>query len=331
MYRACVCIAFVFSLIYSADSLLHAEMEKDEKQKLELVMKGLDDTILHINSGICQISGNSSYDHSSIDENVKIAFDYSGGFYRFDRDDDKRSLKTPDHYYEYFKSRDYVSRQNLPDRKVSQFIKPFDIHALGFFNLVGPFWNKDYQTERQKITTDRPVLLEESDGVFIITVERNPNTLNFSPVLRRYVVNSKQGFSLIRVEFGDYDIVELSWKEMNKVWVPTSFNLSSTNGMSAAWKIDWLLVNEPVPEEYFDPTLLADDITLLISKELGDPVIVGQIGKGIPMPELPQAPNADEKVHYLRYILMIPGLLLILVAVGKKFYDARAARSGNSA
>ncbi|MDO5577055.1 MAG: hypothetical protein Q4F84_08245, partial [Fibrobacter sp.] len=263
-------------------------------------------------------------------DSIMIAFDYNKGFYRFDRDNDKRnrSLRTPDYYYEYveeIQKNPIVMRQSVQERTPSNFIQPFDIRNLGFFNFVGPYWEQEYtKNELEKFLKDKPLSFEESlSGVFTIMVEQIPPILDYPPFKRKYWIDSKQGYSLVRVEYGGTDTIEISWKEINRTWVPTSFRLSSTqqNNQSAEWKIDWLYVNETVPDDYFDPTLLSEQTTMLVSDELGELVVIGKIGKGIPLPEIMAKP--PKKVSYFRYFLVAAGLIMILLALGRKIYDKK--------
>jgi hypothetical protein len=310
----------------------NADITLENKQTVKKVLSGLDDSRMRINSGICQITGNSFADNESFRDNIIVAFDYNKGFYRFDRDEDKRSLKTPDYYYEHLKSRQMVTRQKSQEQSPSFLIKPFDIRNLGFFTFVGPYWEREYaKNEHEELFEDEPISLEKStNGVFIVTVKRTPKILGFPPFLRRYWVDSHQGFSMIRAEYGCADVVEISWKEVNKTWIPTSFSLrSARQNQSAEWTINWLLVNESVPEDYFDPTLLSEEATLLVSRELEQSVIIGNIGKGLPLPnsEKLDFERVHQKFYYFRYFLVLSGLVLIFISLGKKIYDWKIKRS----
>ena len=315
VYVPCICMAGI---------------SETDKQRIETVLRGLDDSRMSLNSGVCRIVGSSDRGTLEIfDDNIFIAFDYAKGFYRFDQGEDRRSLRTPDYYYEYLADRQMVTRQSATERTPSFGIRPFDIRALGFFNFIGPYWKAEYAVdERVELFNDLPISIEELNGVFVVTVERTPNFPGFSfpPVVRRYWIDSRQGFSLIRFELGEgLDTIEMSWKEINQVWVPTSFKLSSTQTMqSAEWRMDWSLVNEDIPEHYFDPTLLAGRTEMLVSLELDQPLIIGRIGEGLPLPEpLPLHLFQRENVSWFsaRYILMWLGILMIVLGLGKMAYD----------
>ena len=314
-----VFLCFVHTSFFCA-----ADISTENQQKVKNVLAGLDDSKMRLNSGVCRIVGSSLRDIKSLDDNITIAFDYSKGFYRFDQGEDNRSLRTPDYYYEYLKEYQMVTRQSAQTRSSAREISPFDIRNLGFFNFVGPYWNEEYaKIERTKLLSDKPISFEESNGIFVVSVERTPNVPghSFPPIIRKYWIDSKQGFSMVRAEFGGRDSTEISWKEINEIWVPTSFKLSSTQTpQSAEWKIEWSFVNEDVPEDYFDPTLLSDKATILVSKELDQPIILGKIAKGHDLPGPLYVPE-DHVFFPFRYIPMYLGIFLIVLGLGKMTYD----------
>ena len=297
--------------------LCAADVDVVDKQRVGMILSALDDSRMRINTGVCNITGNLSRGS----DNITIAFDYHKGFYRFDQNENKRSLRTPDYYYESLDEHHPVTRQGTHDFSPSWQIKPFDIRGLGFFSLTGPSWRRDYvKDERKCLFEDNPVSLEESaNGVFVITFERT--TENPPPIIRKYWIDSGQGFSLIRGEYGETVTIDMSWKEINETWVPTSFKLSSADrNQSAEWKIDWLIVNEDVPEHYFDPNLLSNEGTYLVSVELEQPIIIGDIRKGQELPGPLYVPEERRSSHF-RNILMYLGIFFIVLGLGKKLYD----------
>ena len=317
--------SFVLTCFVCMSCFCMADISETDKQKIKTVLSGLDDSRMRLNSGVCRIVGNSERGAPEVmNDNILVAFNYNRGFYRFDQGAN-RTLRTPDYYYECVKDRQMVTRQVATEWSPSWGIRPFDIRALGFFTFVGPYWEEEYATgERTRLFNDKPVSIKELNEIFEVTVERKANVpgYNFPPVVRKYWIDSRQGFSMIRFDFGGgLDTIEISWEERNQVWVPMSFKLSSTQTtQSAEWKIDWSFVNEDVPEDYFDPTLLSDEVTMLVSKELDQPIVIGRIGKGYDVPG-PLMPLPGNNSSPFRYIPMYLGIFMIILCLCKKAYD----------
>lgn len=302
---------------------------KDEKRKIENYIHGIDDSRMRLNTGVCHITGSNTIDGKTSVDDIEIAFDYKNDFYRFDRKGQCHSLRTPEYYYEFWHpggQGDIVERQLSSARVSSHMAKPFDIRALGFFSFVGPYWNYEYNRDiRPKLFSDHSVSCKQlSDGLVLITTERVPDIPNASKMKREYWIAPNQGGEIVRAEYAGIDTYEMSWKEINRTWVPIAFKLNSTQSYSAEWKIDWLSVNEPVPIDYFDPSNLSEKPVILVSSELGELVQLGKTGKGLSLPGLPE----KRKDYFLfRYILMGLGILMIAIALGKKIYDWRKRTS----
>jgi hypothetical protein len=301
--------------------LFATELTSDLKQKINVVFRGMDDSRMRLNSGICHISGTTVIRDDVSTESVTIVFDYKKGMYRCDRTDQCYSLRTPEYYYEvWFPNRQdaAVTRQKSSERQPSYMAKPFDIQMLGFFSLVGPYWDQEYQPDfRLSLFEEVPVSYEQlsKDLILIETKRIPPNSLG-SPLKRKYWLSSKQEYSLLKAEFGDFVTIEVSWTEKNKTWVPTAFKLSSTQRRSAEWKIDWELVNKPVPDKYFDPEQLSEKPIPVFSKELGESILIGTLGKNKDVIDQPKI-----KYPYFRYILITTGLILMVIAFIKMIYD----------
>jgi hypothetical protein len=112
----------------------------------------------------------------------------------------------------------------------------------------------------------------------------------------------------------------LSWKEKNETWVPVAFKLSSVQDYSAEWKIDWELVNEPVPDKYFDPNLLSKESVPLYSEELNDSIQIGRIGGGGKSPK-PIKPKSMDYDYIFKVSLITGGVILAIIAFCKMLYD----------
>lgn len=309
-----------------------AEINDTDKQKVRHILIGLDDARMRLNSGVCRIETSEGRGIPGIvEDDILMAFDYNAKYIRFDLGTD-RSLYTPEYYYEYLDGDHVVSRASRHESESLLDIRPFDIRMLGLLSLTR---NRsiDY-TSFEQIQTfkDKPLALKETNGVYELTVERivePPPGFESVPVIRKYWIDSNRGFAMVRLEFYDGSDTsravlgtnEISWKEINKTWVPTSLILTDKqDDYILEWTLDWSLVNEPVPESYFDPTLLSEKDAVFVSLELGDPIVLGKIGPGR---EVSGPLVTPEKRDYslLRYTLMGLGICLIVLALSKKAYD----------
>ncbi|MDR2171777.1 MAG: hypothetical protein LBP59_16660, partial [Planctomycetaceae bacterium] len=241
-------LIYIFTVLYlmSIHNVSFA-VEDDIKEKILQCLRGMDDNIMRLNSGICHIAGKSVIGDKSVTESIKIAFDYQKGMYRFDRPE-CYSLKTPEFYFEFQiadKMGSAVIRQKTSERKPSRRAAPFDIQSLTMLSLVGPYWNITYQQYREKLLYEDVLVSYKQLSENLIFIETNrifTNNNRRTILSRNYWLSPKQGYSMIKGEFAKIDTVELSWKEKNETWVPVAFKLSSVQDYSAEWKIDWELV-----------------------------------------------------------------------------------------
>jgi hypothetical protein len=313
----------LFIFVLAVNTLFSAEEDID--QDILHAFRGMDDTIMRLRTGICRIEGQTTQNNEKKPEIATIIFDYDKGYYRVDRSDECRSLCTPEYYYELWhpnRAKTFNSgatRQPLSTRTPSYLAKPFDIRMLSFMSLVGPYWDTRYEFDfRQSLFDERPLsytLL--SNGLIEIVTERKPINPLVPPLKRKYWVAPKQGYTLIKAKYADIDTIELSWTEKNGTWVPTSYKLTSTQPFSAEWQIQWEKVNVDIPNEHFDPSLLSDVPVTLFSDELGQPIQIGQLGKGVT--SIIDQPKV--KYPYTRSILIIAGLILMFIAFMKMAYD----------
>jgi hypothetical protein len=326
MKKRLIFILFILYLFSLATFNYSFAIDDDIKEKVTNALRGMDDSRIRLNSGICHISGTTAESQVAKTESITIAFDYKKGMYRFNRTD-CYSLRTPEYYYELWfpnKGNAGVTRQNFSARTPSYMAKPFDIQMLGFFSFVGPYWNTPYQPDfRLLLFNEIPVSYEQlSEDLILIETRRKPAIANVPLLEQKYWLSSKQGYSLLKAEYSDLVTIEMSWTEKNETWVPTAFKLSSTQPLSAAWKysadwkIDWELVNKPIPDKYFDPEQLSEKPVPVFSKELGEPIQIGTIGKDVTTTDSPKI-----KYPYFRYVLIITGLILIVIALIKMAYD----------
>jgi hypothetical protein len=296
------------------------------KEKITHAFRGMDDSRMRLNSGICHISGTTIINEEVDTESITIAFDYKKGMYRFDRPD-CYSLRMPEYYYEVWfpnKENSGVTRQKSSERTPSWKAKPFDIQMLGYFTLVGPYHQRTYQPDERLVFFEEiPISYEQlSEDLILLETRRKPLNPLVPLLKRRYWLSPKQGYSLLKAEYMDLVTIEMSWTEKNKTWVPTAFKLSSKQNHSADWKIDWEQVNEPVPDKYFIPEQLVEKPTPVFSSELGESIQIGTFGRKDVTPiKIMKMDQPKIKYPYTRHILIITGLVLIFISLCKMFYD----------
>jgi hypothetical protein len=362
-----VIVAFVVFL----QGPLFAQVTEENIKKGEQYLRGMDDARLRINSGVCRISGKTTTittdrpkpkpkvpvkeadrakararvgktvfaKKMTFQEDIFIAFDFDQGFYRFDYRDQSRSLLTPEHYYELSDpeaQRPTIIRQLSQDRRETSKAKPFDIRALGFIGLTGDYWKLDYSS------FIRPTLFEGKlvgyedlpNGLTHLTYDWTRKHPQAVTIKRDYWISKEKGFSLIRAKYNSGDVIEISWKEINSTWVPVSFQLSNSEQNNfAEWKIDWQLVNEPVPQQYFDPSKLSEKPVQLYSEEIaGELKRVGMLGGGevkalTDSPVVAQNTNCSCRCTStppaIRVTLIVAGFMLIAIAISWRFWKWR--------
>jgi hypothetical protein len=314
-------ILLVLIFILAGNTLFSAE--KNIEQNVLNTFHGMDDTLMRLRTGICHINGDTTRNNEKQPENVTIIFDYNKGYYRVDRSDECRSLCTPEYYYEvWYPNRTNLTsgatRQSLSARKPSSLAKPFDIQMLGFMSLVGPYWEDRYESDfQQSLFKEKSISYKQlSNGLVEIVTERIPLNPLVPLLKRKYWIATKQGYTLIKAEYDDIDTIEVSWKQVNNTWVPTSYKLTSIQPFSAEWQIEWEQVNKPIPDKYFDPEQLSEKPIPLFSEELGKSIQIGMLGKNKDVIDQPKI-----KYPYFRYFLITTGLILIVIALIKMAYD----------
>jgi uncharacterized membrane protein len=304
-------------------NLFATELTPELKQKADMVFHGVDDTIMRINSGICRITGKTVEPGGNvINDDILIAFDYNNHFYRFDNGNLKKTLLTPDYFYEVWHPNDYAmsvkrSSAAAPDA-TSMFCLLVDIQNVFRFVPVGSHKPYAYQQLRfhkqnkEKITNYK----ELAKGLIKVTTE-----VPIIGITSEYLVNGNKGYTVEHIEMSNGYIRDISWKNINKTWVPVAYVFKSGSDFSVEWKIEWEQVNEKVDPLFFSLEEMVGDQgggIPMFSEELGDQsILIGQVGKGV-------TSTTDQpkiKYPYLRYILITTGLILIVVALIKMAYD----------
>jgi len=311
---------------------LVAEVSSEERRKAELVFRGFDDTIMRINSGVCRIVGRTVEPNGNvIDDDILIAFDYGARFYRFDNGNLKRTLMTPDFYYEiWHPNTNHVSVMRSPaatPNVTSIHCRLVDIQSVFMFAPVGPKKPFSYQQSR---------FHQQVEGVTVTGYEELPNGLvritrdipqppNAPRMYEEYIINRNEGYTIQQIKLSIGYTHETSWRNINQTWVPVAYVFSAGprfGNFGVEWNIEWEQVNEEVDPRFFClEELLADqeDGALMLSEELGgEPIILGRVGRGYGI--TPESFQSDSPT-YFRHILMWLGILLIILGLGKMGYD----------
>lgn len=302
----------------------------------DMVWRGLDDSRMRIVSGQCVVRGTTAKNGDTREENCLIVFDSQKGFYRFDRIGVANSLLTPEYYYECWEpgtDRSAIERQPHTTRETSHKIDLFDIRMLGFFTLISVYNDLRYDKDTITRFLENKKLVEfqrYNNGVVAITYIVTPKLIQLSDdekTRQTYWIDPSTGFSLIKAEYrhsgGDVDTTEITWKEKNNVWVPDTCQFLSNQGFSGVWKFDWMLVNEVIPTHFFEVSNLSETPVKVFSWELGEAVEIGTAGQG----EEYFYETQDRHFHPFNVILMVIGIFLIVLGLGKKIYDYVKSRS----
>jgi hypothetical protein len=265
-----------------------------------------------------------------VNDDILIAFDYHKHFYRFDNGKLIRTLLTPEHYYELWNVDEHnasVRRSSVTDLKVSSVFCDFiDIQNLFCFVPVGPHKPYDYQNSvfHQQIQKLKVLNYKEVVGdIANVTIEY-PNPYNYEvPLIATFAVNITNGYTVQHIEYNCGYTKDISWKNINKTWVPVAyvFECGSDMNFSVEWKVEWEQVNEKVDTQWFNLEEMVGDreeSIPMLSAELGEPpIIIGRIGKGVT--SIMDQPKA--KYPYMRSILIIAGLIMMFIAFLKMAYD----------
>jgi hypothetical protein len=326
--KNCGVITIVILLIISSTAKGDVDVNK-----AQLILHGMDDIRMKLTSGICCVTRiTQNGDNVITDDTCFIAFDYRKGFYRFDvqgKDGSAKTLLTPEHYYSTIRLSsegefESVFRDSANNMSPIGFINPFDIRSTGLFTPYGPYWKNTYEQLSQDIFKRLPDLVEmkeQSNGIVSFSFQKKTQTGLPQSVKTTFYVDTKRDYLLVK--FDDLLLSkitnshEISWKQLNHQWVPVTFVFSSNQGLTAEWKFEWESVNTNIPQHFWDINSFSDSTLDLFSRELdGTPIRIGIIGKDVTTIDQPKI-----KYPYFRYFLIITGLILIFIALGKMAYD----------
>lgn len=314
-----------------------ADLPPDVQRKADQVFLGFDDTLMRINSGICRITGKTTKPSGKvikdvINDDILIAFDYNAHFYRFDNGDLKRTLLTPEFFYEVWHpntSQVSVKRSSASaPEATSIFCHLVDIQDVFRFVPVGP--HKPYAYQQSAFHENNRGIIKSHyedlpNGIVRVTTKTPPSVI--IPEFTEYLINTNNGYTVQHIKRSVGYVFDISWKSINQTWVPVAYVFKSGEqfgNFGVEWKIEWEQVNGKVDPKFFSlDEMLADqeDGAIMLSEELGSPpLIIGKVGKGATPLSYMSLPN---KYHRLRFWLVAVGTVLIIFALGKMWYDRK--------
>ena len=309
----------------------------------ELVF-GIDDSRMRIISGIFTVAGTtietiSGKETKNIIEDCYVAFDYSNGFYRFDRNGQGKYLVTPDAVFHRWKNKPGSNvadiTQHPRDYGPHTNINPFEIRSLGFFSCNAPYYDFKYDKYRLFLTKNAKVL-DVKDGVLAYLALQNANPKDRSGAeypIYKFWVDKTHGYTTTQIQVDSFVNSELTWKQIDGVYVPVAFrqkyhSLPADQIVEANWVLNWQAVNKTIPSEIFSYKDLIDknDVEGVLyagnADRTGTPVVLEHISSGdSTVIQKSMTPTNLSK------IVMALGLLLIAISLGKKIYDWRSRKS----
>ncbi len=323
----------IISCVLLATPLFSAELSPELREKADHALQSLDDTIMRINSGICRITGKTIRPNGDvIDDDIMIAFDYGANLYRFENGDLKRTLLTPEYFYEVWNlNTDHVSvKKSLASapKATSMHCHHIDVRDIFRFVPVGAIKPNAYQESEFHLQNKEIIKVgyeELANGLIKVTTASPPTVSDTEH--REYFLDKNNGYTVRQIERSVGYTYELSWKKINQTWVPVSYVFKSGpkyGNFGDEWKIDWEQVNEKVDETFFDlEEMLADqeyDANIYSGKPGSPGDVIGKVSNESPLSE---TASSSENVSYFRYFLVAVGVILILLAFGKKIYDRK--------
>ncbi|MBR2693941.1 MAG: hypothetical protein IKE69_06970 [Thermoguttaceae bacterium] len=337
-----VCLACSFTIDGSVNGL-----DSALKEKAEQALLGFDDMIMRLNSGECHITGKTKGGTFNIEDDIAIAFDYSKNCYRFSNGSLKWALLTPDHFYEVWHPDKpgiaSVTRSSASDYKpTSAHCHVIDVQDIFRYIPVGPSKPFDYQESdfhrniRETEVTDYEEL--PSGLIKIATAEGEGE----NQLIREYYIDPKRGYTIphwelkvVGIPYYLYQVRDISWKKVNKTWVPTAYNLkgyvsekeTDKPRTTVDWKIEWKKVNEKIEPALFDVDEMLSDLkygVTLTTTELGpEEVSLGWIA---PDGSLKERHAQREKLSWFRIVFLSVGIIFIAAGLWRKILISRRAK-----
>ena len=328
-----------FCCTISTSHMFAADLSQESQRKADIALRGFDDTIMRINSGICRITGKTIETNGNvINDDILIAFDYGAHCYRFDNGNLKRTLLTPEFYYEVWHPNTQgvsVTRSPASNPEVTSIHCSFvDIQSVFRFTPVGPKRPFSYQQSdfHQKIGEIIKTGYEELPNGLVRIMTDIPLPPTAPKIYTEYIINTNEGHIVQQIKVSIGYTFDVSWKNINQTWVPVAYVFDSGQNFGVEWTIEWEQVNEKVDPKYFClEEMLADqeDGALMLSDELGTgTIIIGRVGGGHePITDFLSEEFKPGSYSPFRNIFMYLGVCLIILALGKKAYDYWRARA----
>ncbi len=331
-----------FTIIGSVNGL-----DQTLKEKAEQALLGFDDMIMRLNSGECYITGKTKGGTFNIEDDIAIVFDYSKNCYRFSNGSLKWALLTPDHFYEVWHPDKpgitSVTRSFASDYKpTSAHCHVIDVQDIFRYIPVGPSKPYDYQESdfHRNIHEIEPTDYEElpSGLIKLVTTEGEGGT----QVVREYHIDPQKGYTIphwelkvIGIPHYIHQVRDISWKKINKTWVPTAYNLKGYLSEKetdkprtvVAWKIEWKNVNKKIDPSHFDVDEMLSQLkygAALTTTELGpEEVSLGRIEPGGSFKG--QQPQREE-LSWFRIVFFSIGIVFIVGGLCRKFIISKRAK-----
>lgn len=229
---------------------------------------GIDDSRSRISSGAFRVSGTtvemfSGKKNREINEDMYMSFDFERGCIRAESGE-AGFLLTPENAFQRFPAipgdtETTVKQHDVTFLPAARHVNPFDVRNLGFFTCRSRYFRFTYDDFRVFMLNEAKVIETNEDNVltevqFAHAELKESNADNY-PVFRVWL-DKERSYTTTRIDVGDYQTSEISWEEMNGVYVPVSFRQrydSKSSGMkiNADWALTWESVNEPIPQELF--------------------------------------------------------------------------------
>lgn len=321
-------------------------LDQSLQEKADMALQAFDDTLMRLNSGECHITGETHGGMYNIKDDITIAFDYSKYCYWFSNGSLKWALLNPDHFYEVWHPDEpgtSVTRSSASDYKPkSAHCHVIDVQDIFRYIPLGPNKPFDYQESdfHRNIHEIKPTDYEElpSGLIKLVTTEGEGGT----QVVQEYHIDPSKGYTVphwelrvIGIPHYIHQVRDISWKKINKTWVPTAYNLkgylsekeTDKPSTTVDWKIEWKKVNKKIDPSQFDVDIMLSRLkygAALRTTELGpEEVSLGRIEPG---GSLRDQQSQREKLSWFRIVFFSVGIVFIVGGLCRKYIVSKRAK-----
>lgn len=208
----------------------------------------------------------------------------------------------------------------LPHRRVSY----FDLRHIGLVSAPQLFSDKYFGVDLERLVQmlskqDVQQIQELEEGKYLVTSYVKQLALE-----RSMVIDSKHGFTISQLILRYIPGVspptvihkcDIEWKEKNQVWVPTYLSDTGRSGTKNEIALDWIQVNEPVPEKMFSiDDFKVPGYVMIIDKRVEPPLIEKIVRVEVPTEELTSENTLAHQWFFLLNVVIVI-VLIVLVAV----------------